>query len=372
MNSDTSLLPLPDELGIPGPSSLFLFLYLLTFVIHTALANFVIGGSAFLALQEYRSLKGNETAKALSRRILQILPVVFSLTITFGVAPLLFVQVLYGQFFYSANVLLGGWWLLNLGFILSAFYIVYWLATRSDKGIPPSGRSLAGSIILSLFTLKIALLFTSNSTLSIEPDRWQDVALQHGMLGAINSPILIPRYFHNIFGAMIMSGIWIAWAAATQRTADSAIREQGIRAGVRWSLFFVLLQVPVGLWYLMQLQEEVRSELLGFGSPASILWYGGLMLVVVMIYLMAELYRSPDSRKLLYGVTGVSLAILVGMVAAREHVRQGYLKPYFSLGDWTVNLQPGPMVIFGVTLVVGLVVIGVILNWLRTGENAAD
>ena len=55
-------------------------------------------------------------------------------SLTTGVAPLLFVQVLYGHFFYTANILLGWRWLAILGVLIVGFYAVYLLDGTTRKG----------------------------------------------------------------------------------------------------------------------------------------------------------------------------------------------------------------------------------------------
>src|SRR5215813_10992378 len=111
-------IPPPDAFGLPAPWWLLLVLLDLTFLIHLVFMNFVLGGSIVQAAA-LCSRRGADN-DTLVRVISSIWPIALSFTITSGVAPLLFVQVLYGQFFYTSTVLLGFAWLLILAFLLTA------------------------------------------------------------------------------------------------------------------------------------------------------------------------------------------------------------------------------------------------------------
>ena len=83
---------------------LYRWLYHVTFVPHLLCAAYVAGGTAWLVwlgLRE-RSAVGDRIADS----IRDWLPFVLGLAITFGVGPLLFVQMLDGPAFYTANLLL--------------------------------------------------------------------------------------------------------------------------------------------------------------------------------------------------------------------------------------------------------------------------
>ncbi|MCA9413896.1 MAG: hypothetical protein KC944_21970, partial [Candidatus Omnitrophica bacterium] len=103
------LIPSPDSLGLPAPVWLLLLLHDVTQTIHFLFMNFVLGGSWFLLWLHFgRKVDWKEQ---LYQRCLSVLPVALSMAITFGIGPLLFVQVLYGQFFYTANIIMGHFWL---------------------------------------------------------------------------------------------------------------------------------------------------------------------------------------------------------------------------------------------------------------------
>ena len=115
------LIPPPDEFGLPAPPWVFQSLLILTFALHLVFMNFVLGGMLIQAVALCRRNAG-PTMRALIEILSSTMPVAVSFTITTGVAPLLFVQVLYGQFFYTSNILLGFIWLSILVWLIHAFY----------------------------------------------------------------------------------------------------------------------------------------------------------------------------------------------------------------------------------------------------------
>ena len=56
--------------------------------------------------------------------------------ITAGVAPLLFVQILYKESFYTANLLLFHRWMAILPVLIVAFYSLYWLKSGMRESWP--------------------------------------------------------------------------------------------------------------------------------------------------------------------------------------------------------------------------------------------
>ena len=61
------------------------------------------------------------------------LPVFLPATITLGIAPLLFVQVLYGQFFYTSSIVMAWPWFLVLVFLTLAYYGFYYVSYRGGR-----------------------------------------------------------------------------------------------------------------------------------------------------------------------------------------------------------------------------------------------
>ena len=99
--------------------------------------NFVLGGGVLALVSKWRS-KNDERSGRMFLDIAKKLPVLLPATITLGIAPLLFVQVLYGQFFYTSSILMAWPWFLVLVFLTTAYYGFYYVSYRGGR---PGGQS---------------------------------------------------------------------------------------------------------------------------------------------------------------------------------------------------------------------------------------
>ena len=122
----TGPVPIPDYgyRSLPAPVWLLVALSTITFWLHLISVGCVVGSMVVLFFRRvariFQGMPG-ELDRQLDARIIKTLPVFFSLTITFGVAPLLLTQALYGHYFYCANIFIGHFWILSLAFLLAAF-----------------------------------------------------------------------------------------------------------------------------------------------------------------------------------------------------------------------------------------------------------
>ncbi|MFN3922001.1 MAG: hypothetical protein ACK4K4_06345, partial [Caldimicrobium sp.] len=111
-----------DAAGLPSPAIIFDILLVLTFALHILLVNLVLGS---LALIIWGKIKGSEYSLKLSSSLSRLLVISISWAIVLGVAPLLFIQVIYDPFWYTANTLSALWALLFLVFIALGFTLLY-------------------------------------------------------------------------------------------------------------------------------------------------------------------------------------------------------------------------------------------------------
>ncbi len=92
-----------------------LVLYVATLALHAAFVSYVVAGTAYALVRR----------DALAETVRDRLPFMLGCGITAGVAPLLFVQLLYQQRFYTANLLLGPRWLAVVPALVAGFYALY-------------------------------------------------------------------------------------------------------------------------------------------------------------------------------------------------------------------------------------------------------
>ncbi len=122
------LLPSPD--AIPVPWGWFQALLLFTFFCHILLMNVMLG-TACIALSGHFSRGGERGAD--SHRLAGVLPFTIAFAVNFGVAPLLFVQVLYGQFVYVSSILMARFWLAVIALLIASYSLAYLYKYRYDR-----------------------------------------------------------------------------------------------------------------------------------------------------------------------------------------------------------------------------------------------
>jgi hypothetical protein len=126
----TSLIPVPDP--IPVHWGWLKLLLLTTFFLHLLCMNTMVG-MGIIAL--VKSLFDRSGAVAYNREISEKLPYTIAFTVNMGVAPLLFIQVLYGQFIYTSSLLMAVYWLSITGILIIAIFYMFKLAFRSTPEV---------------------------------------------------------------------------------------------------------------------------------------------------------------------------------------------------------------------------------------------
>lgn len=367
--------PLMDRFDLPGPWWLFLLLYHVTFVLHFVFMNFVVGGSAACLICDLRSLAGakREYFADIARKLAKPIPVALSFTITLGVAPLLFVQVLYGQFFYSANVLLGLVWFSLIAVLMAAFYIAHvqgFEVRRAGTGWVVI-RLVSTAAMLAGFGF-VAFLLTNNAVWSILPQQW--LARYQGELGIIAPDAQFwPRLAHNLTGSLAIGCLLCALVARTLRFR-LLVDEDWVRRTVRGFLLAALvltgLQIIDGVTLLSRLAQPTRHTFLfSAGSVHVWGWRVGLACAIGAVLMMIRGVRDPRRPLWPWLATLLALATLSGMSMARQAVRQDYLlrATGFDLSQWPQHTQFAPLLMFIVSFVLAL---GVIAWMLRVGWKA--
>lgn len=339
---------------------MFSFLLIFTQTIHAAFMNFALGGSWFLLWLSFG--RKTDWKDRLYRLCMGVLPVAISMAITFGVAPLLFVQVLYGQFFYTANVLMGWFWLSILSLLVLSFYGVYilkaegsgenleWVANRWGRAALHLGIALGFS--------GVAFLLTANATLSQSPEIWEEAYLG-STLGAILNrvPFFWPRYLHNLGGALVVASVWIVWIA---NLGGAETAEKGGRAGATMGVAAMLPQMAVGVWYIFSMPEPVLNRLFDLRSLASTHLISGVIGSLPLFMVLTLLAVLPTDRRLRWGAAILASAVLMAMITASEGIRRLLLQDHLS--EPKVVVQWGFPLLFFLLLAVGAVFLAWILR----------
>lgn len=318
--------PTPDVLPLPAPAIVFKILLVVTFLLHVIPMNGVLGGNlvVFGSLLAGRN-KPDSHAARMGRDLSRVLPIFISWAITFGIAPLLFVQVIYGQTFFPSTILIGWYWYALIPLLIIGYYGVYLLRENWDR---LGGKAPFLSLGVSLFFLFIGWLWATNLALNHRPDTWMQHYLDHpaGTHLLIPDPMLIPRYLHFLVGATAVSGIIVAVMGWIKQRSEPEYGGAVIKMGSHIFLGATGVQVAVGIWFLLSLPSEKMWLFLGKDLVASGLF--GLALVggiaALGLFFMAA---SKRSGKLVGAGVGAISVTLSSMLVMRQLLRQAYLEP---------------------------------------------
>ena len=191
---------LSPPMALPVPSGFLKVLLLLTFFVHLVLVNVLLGSVILSVIDRRASASDRKGGVA-------FMPKVLALAVNFGVAPFLFLQVLYGHFLYPSIVLMAVWWMFVALFAMLAYYGLY----VNDGAVRPARRTPI-LFLSALLLLMTAFLLSNASTLMLRPDFWfRWFSEPHGHLLNTSDPTLFPRYLHILLASLAVGGLTMAW-----------------------------------------------------------------------------------------------------------------------------------------------------------------
>ncbi len=345
--------PTPDVLPIPAPAPLFAALLHLTFLVHLLFMNALLGGGAILLGSLFTRGGDRELHEAVVERISKLLPMLFAGTVTFGVAPLLFLQTLYGGFFYTSSILMGWPWFATVPLLLVGYYATYLNALRGRR--LGGGRRWAVAIAVGCVAL-VGFAFSNNTTLMLTPEKWSRLyfASPGGLHLNLGEALLWPRFLHMALGAIAVAGLLLALLARRER-ADARLQEALVRRGLDVFLATTVVNMMFGFWYLLALREDVRRLFMGGSGHATGLLGLGTALSLVLLLLAWRVRVAPArSLKPLAWSTLLTLAVMILM---RDAVRAGYLAGMADLREIPVRTQTLNLAIFAALLLGGIVTV---------------
>lgn len=388
MNQPTlPVIPAPDPIGIPAPSGLLQALLVLTFVLHLLPMSLLLGGTLMAAWAEVRGRwRRSQPHLQLARQLAPLLPTVTAYVVTLGVAPLLFVQLLYGQFFYSSSALMGWAWFAVVPLLLLAyagFYFYFWRGQAA--------RRLAGALLVvsGLAVLIIAYLWVNNSTLMLSPTHWWGIWTS-GRTLAVNAgdTTVFPRLLTMLGVACLSASLYVlslrkkqeaagrAEAVASRPEAATGEAEPAGGAEARltgrvaaaWSTMGAVIALAGGLWYSQTLPTPIRAAL-GKGPAPLLGWLALATILLAEAAVLRAARRNSAGRASAglastgldpVGILGLILAVGAGAVA-RHLVRQAYLVPYLDPAAWQLRPQWDVFAVFALLLIAGLIFVGYLL-----------
>ena len=376
--------------GFPLPTAFYMALFVLTLVVHVIFMNYVLAGSAYLAWVSIFTGGMKQRQKAPAALVLRDwMPFAIGGAITAGVAPLLFVQILYKLPFYTANLLLSHRWMAILPVLIIAFYLTYLLKSRLIGRWAIGVRVLVGLGAFACLAF-IAYSWTENHVLILQGRQaWADFYARGAMVHF--EPSMIPRLAVLFFGAfptMALLAGWQLWGAhrrtraagggqpaptdspntlVPRLTDDEAVFESRRLAAI--SFVGLLAALLCGLWYFAMAGEAVRDQLMTlFALPYFVLALAGLVLQAVAWAATWQQGRFRAHLLLLAGAGGF-LSIL-GAAVVREAIRLTSMDITMFYDEHAEAARVGGLVTFLVFAAINGILIAVCIRTVIRGKAA--
>lgn len=369
-----NLYPAVDPIPLPAPVWLMKLLHIVTLALHFVAVEMLLGGLLIaVVLSVFRgSAVSRVTAKALARR----LTVVMTFVINLGVPPLLFAQVLYGRALYTSSVLIGVYWISIIGLLMLTYWLLYRFAARLEAGKSAWWVGLTAWLLAG----GIARLLSTNMTLMLRPEVWQQMysASAMGRFLPTGDPTLTPRWLLMLAGGFFIAGLWMVYLAGRSTfTAEEKKFVAGL--GGKIAAGFGVVYLLAGLWAASVQPAVVKAGLAGqSGYPlyklAGFAGYGWLALVVaaVLVGAVAGLGRIAAGW---LGWIGVLVAVLTEIMFTvyRDGVRDlTLLSKGYDVWNRVVVTNWSVVGLFLVLFVGGLGVVGWLVSVVARAQKVME
>lgn len=315
---------MPFPFGFPAATQLYLVLLVLTLLIHMVFMHYVLAGTAYLACGR---LFGRRRAAdcGWQQRLVDWLPFATGLAITAGVAPLLFVQILYQREFYTANLLLSHRWMAILPVLLVCFYLLYlqkssWIMKRAW-----GWRIVVIWLAFAGFGF-IAWSWTENHLLTLDEAAWADLYAAGGLRYVTAG--LLPRltgWFLLAFPTLAVELYWQGRLCGEPLDQPAALSTRVMGLGQVQRLAVTGLAGLLGgtaalCVYATTLSAETWGLVSGgLGGPWLLLMLCGFLLQ--LIAWSVALWSGRLATPLAGLLTAGWLLGLLGLLAVREVIR---------------------------------------------------
>lgn len=355
MDTPAMLQLLKDPMGVPFYPVVFQALMVLTFTLHILFVNLALGTTCLAVIGR---LKGGEGWERLSGGMAKAATANVSGAILLGVAPLLFVQVIYDPFWYASSNLSAAW-AIGFIFILMAGYASLYLA-REQMG---DASSAFAGFSFTMFLLAGFIMHVIGFQL-LQPEKWLGWYTSHGAAstaGTVLHDFSIPRFLHFIVPAFSVTGVFLmlySWyfRARADADADAVYLDWAGRLGAKMAFHATTIEVLTGFLWLMVLPREVRFH----SHPLFLL--GVVLGLSLMGYLYHAQRQEKDHHRFAWPAAAGMLVAVLEMSAAREALRMRYLARFgYSIADHRLNLDWGSTALFLATFIPCLVVLAYIL-----------
>ena len=346
----SGLIPAADPLGLAVPVWILLALKIFGFFLHLLFMNLWVAGLP-AALFLVRRNPG------IAERLFHALPFFMAFGINAGIVPLLFLQVLYPQFFYPATILQAWFWFAVIPLLLVAYYAVYLASFAKFR--------VAAAVVATVLIYWIGLMFSSAMTLTASPQEWPKIFMGAHQGGAVHGfyfyfrPEVLLRFLLVVgmaFGTL--AAYFVALAEWFARNADD---KNALRQLAPLYLLGAVIYGVAGAVYASSIMERI---------PLLWLTVAGASLIAGMLLSVA--YWKTPHRATGIGLIFAQFLLLASNAITRQWVQVSELLRWYDPAKTPVRGEWGSFALFIVTLLAAIGIVSWIVNvsLRRTGTTA--
>ncbi len=349
---------------LPAPTASYAALYVATLLMHALFMSYVLAGSIALGVAGARGLLGAPAVNTAWAPVLAILkdwmPFALSAAITAGIAPLLFVQILYQQEFYTANLLLFNRWMAILPVLIVAFYLLYLLKAQRIQG----RRALQGGVALVAMAcfLFVAWSWVENHLLSMDRAAWPGLYESRALV--FKSVAILPRLAWWIAAAVPTAALLLAWQLGAGASGVSRDAAQRAMKPLAWFAGVALVAASAAAWPVLGSAAGGAEVALSIRLSIAILGIGALLQCALWLPAMAG--RATGKGALTAASAGL-LLFWTGALVCREASRMAVLGTEATIARHERVGANGGLLVFLVFALLGLGTIAWIVRAVARG-----
>jgi len=343
---------LRNPAGVPTYPIIFVGLGVLTFALHIFFVQLMLGTSVITI---FGAFKNEAKWRRLASAMLEVSKVSVSVAIVIGVAPLLFVQVVYDPHWYTSNVLSAVWviaFIVLLIFAYWALYAYYFMNSKEkDKTKEPRGK--VWMLISLALMLVVGFIMHSLTSQILHPELWKEWYLQNGVLDYSGSKLHAYNLWRFAFfismAIPVTGGMLVTYRRfkMVREDADHEYLNWAAEVGKKWIKVGSVISAALYVAWMMTIPETA-------GDFATSFWgiIGGVMVLFYAIWAQVRL----RGEAMFCSYMALPMAVVIGLVVAisREMLRYGILDGFFGYDfmDYKINMDWYSTILFFVTFAV--------------------
>ncbi|UCC44945.1 MAG: hypothetical protein JSU65_03205 [Candidatus Zixiibacteriota bacterium] len=343
---------LPDYNFLSTPLWLITILQILTLTLHLTAMNFLVGGIIVVLWGRLTDRWQTPAVQSLAR----MLPTATAATITLGVAPLLFVQLVYPRHVYSASIVSAWFWLMIPVAVAVAYYLFYGASfAKNALKRPTLFYTIAGICLLY-----VSFVYSSVFSMAEHPADVKELyaSSQSGLVINSNLSDYVFRWLHILLAAPVVGGFAAGLIGRDDPTAFSVGKKLLLWGMIGTSVF--------GLFYLLTLGDILAPFM---RSPGIWILVPGILLAFAGLHFYFKRRFVPSGLAL--------LASVLAMVTSRHYLRLIHL--YYdpraltiAMPSWTVTPQWSVFVLFLILIVIAILALIWLLRMVFSNRGASQ